>query len=151
MYYVLSPEVPGELGPATEVELATYPPRVTRLAISMQDWLGDDLMTTFPCLYATRPLADALEDAGLSGFVSAEMQVTKGSEWLQWDPERCLPDLVWLQIVGVGRQDDFGTATLPTNGGQACEFVVSDRAMVVLQRFRLAHCEIQPFRPDSGR
>ena len=50
MYFVLKPEVAGELGEASIVDTSHWPPIVENLEYHFQGWLGDVLLASFPCL-----------------------------------------------------------------------------------------------------
>lgn len=47
-YYRLEPEVAGELGSGTVMDVSRHPPLVSHLQFKFQGWLGDDLLETFP-------------------------------------------------------------------------------------------------------
>ena len=51
-YYVLNPEVLGGMGRDTVMESPTvgsYLPHVKVLHVEISGWMGDDLLTNFPC------------------------------------------------------------------------------------------------------
>ena len=68
MRFVIEPEVAGGFGRATVLDTRTHPPQVSRLEYEFDGWLGDDLLTTFPCYIVSRRLQDALEMTDLTGF-----------------------------------------------------------------------------------
>ena len=49
MFYVLEPEVAGDLGAGSILDYSTQPPTVLKLQYEFNVWLGDDLLTTPPC------------------------------------------------------------------------------------------------------
>ena len=66
-YFLLSPEVAGGLGPNTMMNRMVHPPEVSRLHYEMEGWLGDELLESFPCFIVTQRVADAIQDAHLTG------------------------------------------------------------------------------------
>lgn len=64
VFYQLDPEVAGGLGTNTEMSTDTRSPVVSRLHYEFEGWLGDALLTTFPCFIATRAACQALELLG---------------------------------------------------------------------------------------
>lgn len=134
--YQLAPEVAGGLGPATVFDQSAVPWRITRLEYRFDDWLGDDLVTSTPAVLATVRVRDAIRDAGLTGVQFAPVTVTR-SELFDDLGGGDLPEWVWLLPVGRTDVDDFWSA-------DRRDLVVSERALVLLQRFNLVHCDVTP-------
>lgn len=130
--YLLEPEVAAGLGPRSEMERSDGRLVVTRLNYEFEDWLGDDLLGTFPCYMVTERLRDGLAASELTGFRFADVEVTVSGEFREWHPEP-LPRFAWLQVVGVAGQDDMWT----TDEGR---LYVNDRALAQLRTFSLDNC-----------
>jgi hypothetical protein len=139
-YYTLAPEVAGGIGDGTVVDSTVHPPRVERLHYEFEDWLGDDLVESFPCFLVSKPLAARLTAAGLGTFEVKNVAVTMtpGAEELLGDAS--LPDFYWLEVAGTAGLDDVGT----TATGQR---VVSDQALALLREFNVNNCDVEPFHP----
>jgi hypothetical protein len=90
------------------------------------DWLGDCIITSFPCFLILRSTARRIEELNFSGFRVAEAIVSEADEYRDINPDGVLPDLVWLQVDGTPGEDDFGLA------GRA-SLVVSERVLAVLE------------------
>lgn len=129
----ISAEVAGGLGPQTVMDRSVHPPRVEVLHYVFEDWLGDDIVETFPCYLVTRRLADALIDAGLVGLVFDRAKVSRSEECMAMNPDLILPEFVWLRLV----EDE--SCDLSSRGGK---LVVSRRALDVLKRFVLRQAEV---------
>lgn len=140
-YYVLDPEVPGELGERTELEVAPDGSRVLRLHYEFRAGCqGDDLATSHPVFIISERVGLILQREGLSGFRLAEMEQSVDDEVRKLRPGFELPTFRWLQLTGTPGQDDFGV-----NNGY---LIVSERALSVLQRYaQLSLCEIEPWTP----
>lgn len=136
-FFRIEPEVAGGMGPNTELDRSTHPPLVTKLHYVFEGWLGDALLETFPCFLVTADLGRRLEEAGLSGFELADVEIGRSPEFEEMSPGRVLPEFRWLRLRGVAGQDDFAA----NPGGR---LVVSRRALDVLQASALKHADIEP-------
>jgi hypothetical protein len=138
--YLLDPEVSGGLGQRTDLDPRTNAyPVVKHLHFEFAGWLGDDLVTTHPVYLVTTPLASALRNSGLSGFVlTADLDVTSDEQLRDLQPGWRPPSVEWLMVSGVPGIDDFG---LTENAG----LVVSSAALAVLRRHRMDHCGVRVF------
>ena len=135
-FYSLEPEVAGELGADTIMDTQQHPPRVRRLHYSFTGWLGDDILESFPCYIVTERLANAIRQAELTGLALAGAKFTQSLQFDELYPRKKLPHFLWLQVVGVSGEDDFGM-------GEDHRVVVSGRALTVLRAFSLANCDIE--------
>ena len=68
MYYVLEAEVCGSFGEDTIRDTSVFPPKITKLDIVFEGWLGDDLIETFPAYMVTERLKKTLGKSELTGF-----------------------------------------------------------------------------------
>ncbi|WP_112137009.1 hypothetical protein [Glycomyces dulcitolivorans] len=137
-YYLLEPEVAGELGEDTVMDTSVHPPVVTRLQYVIQDWLGDEILESTPCFVVTEHLAGLIGAAGLSGYRFADAEVVLGEDAEELaDGPIDLPKWQWLQLTGTAGSDDFGASS---NGS----LVVSERALDVLRQGALNNCDIEP-------
>jgi hypothetical protein len=105
--YILEPEVPGGLGPRTQMDRAVHPPRVQALHFVFDGWLGDQLVESFPCYLVTPALAGSLAAAGVTGFELAEAEVETSDQFKEMYPERSIPPFKWLRVVGIAGDSDI--------------------------------------------
>ena len=133
--WVLSPEVAGELGDATELDSSVHPPKVYRFHHRFEGWLGDELLEAFPCFLVSSDLGKAIEEEGLVGFGLGEVEVSVSPEFQALHPGRDLPEFRWLQITGENRNADFRLTP-------DFRLEVSSRALSVLRKFKIAHAAI---------
>jgi len=135
--YVLEPEVAGGWGPDTVADTATHPPVVRHLHYEFAGWMGDDIVESFPVFIVSEQLAQAIDGETLSGVQFDDVKVTKDPQFEAFFPEvaRALPRWRWLRPVGSPHVSDFWQQP----GGK---LVVSERAMKLLRRFKLDHCDI---------
>ncbi|WP_018351939.1 hypothetical protein [Longispora albida] len=127
--------MPGELGPGTVMDSTVHPPVVSALHYEIIDWLGDDLIESFPCYLASPRLARAIEESGLTGCHFASAQVAMSPQAQEPFSKAEVPRFRWLVIAGQIGQDDFAV----TGQGQ---ITVSAPALRLLRTFTLDYCGI---------
>lgn len=124
-YYVVEPEVAGELGPGTSFDRSSSPVTVTRLEYRFTDWSGDALVESAPCFIVTDMLAERITREGLTGVAFDPVTVTLSPEGEELIDES-LPQWLWLKITGWPGASDIGL-------NDDLTLVVSERALSVLQ------------------
>lgn len=105
--YILEPEVPGGLGPRTQMDRSVHPPKVSALHFVFDGWLGDQLVESFPCYLATTELIQSLIHAGVSGFEVDDAEVETSEQFMEMYPNRTLPKFRWLRIIGEPSSSDI--------------------------------------------
>ena len=136
-YYTIEPEVAGELGEGTIMDASVHPPLVSAVHYVITDWLGDDIIESFPCYLVTPRLATALEPSGLTGFRLDAARVTLSEQAADLGTTQA-PEFRWLIITGRPADDDFGILA----NGQA---VVSEAALQALRSYTLDNCDIESY------
>jgi hypothetical protein len=140
-YFFLQPEVAGGLGEDTVLTRDTHPPIVTKLHYEIDVWLGDALLEGFPCFILIPELAEAIVRAELTGAGIAPVKVTPSGIFEDLNPGRKLPEFRWLKLAGMPGRDDMAA-------DEKGNLVVSERALRILKRFQLKHCEVAPWVPS---
>ncbi len=138
-FHLLEPEVAGGLGARTVMDTASHPPVVTHLHYEVEGWLGDDLLESTPCFLISPAAAEALRATGVGGFDVAPAEVTVADDVAHVVDPR-VTTFGWLKPNGQAGVDDIGVAP-------DASLVVSDRALEVLRRFHLDHCDISDYAP----
>jgi hypothetical protein len=138
-YYTLEPEVAGGWGKNIKANTSVHPPIVHALHYEFQDWLGDEIVESFPCFLVSERLSIALKDAKLNGFSLAEAEVSVSEEFKELKSASVLPKFRWLKIQGRAGEDDFGLS-------EDNLLVASKRALEVLRQFPLSNAEIAKWR-----
>lgn len=135
-YYLLEPEVPGELGPNTVMDTKPHPPIIEQLEIVINGWLGDDLFECFPVFYVTDIIVDILNDDNFSGYRIKNMKCIVTENYKAFHPSRKFPKVSWLEVSGKAGKDDLGLA-------DNC-LVVSERLLKILQKHSsISNCDIE--------
>lgn len=138
-YFLLSPEVAGGLGKNTVMNRTVHPPAISRLHYELDGWLGDELLESFPCFVVTRRLADAIENAGLSGVSFGDLEVTTSEQFKELYPDRDLPQFVWMKVMGKAGKQDFGL-------DDQNRLIASEKALDVLKTMRVDNCDTSEYR-----
>ncbi|WP_018680538.1 hypothetical protein [Actinokineospora enzanensis] len=137
-YYRLEPEVPGQLGPGSDVDRTVVPWVVRRVEFAFHDWLGDDLVTSDPVFLVTETMARRIAESGSTGFELRAAATTLAPEGVDMIEDfGSYPVFSWLDVTGRAGVDDFG---LDGEGA----LVVSDSALAVLETGRLDQCDKIP-------
>jgi len=136
-YFILEPEVAGELGPRTEMDTDVRPPRVRRLHYVISDWLGDDLLESFPCFLIGRSVGETAKAEGLTGFDLDPAEVTLSPEAEELLGNQ-VPEFCWLQVAAKAGSADFGLTP-------KAQLVVSQRALDILRGETLENCGINSY------
>lgn len=133
--YLLRPEVAGGLGEATVMDTSVHPPVVHRLDYEFDDWSGDDIVATFPCVIVTERLRTALEQSALTGFAFADAHVSTSLSFDEFSTGT-LPPFYWLQATGIPGTDNMWI-------GERGRLVVDDAAMALLRLFSMVNCIVE--------
>ena len=136
MPYQLEPQVAGELGDDTVMDVSVHPPLVSRVAYELDQPDNDDLIQSFPVYLVERSMADQLVRAGLTGFDLAAAVVRPGEEYEAEYQGKAHKDYVWLRVHGTNQHDCWIDHTL-----MLC---VSDAMMAVLKSGQLEGCDVVP-------
>jgi hypothetical protein len=134
-YFVIDPEIAGEMGPGTEMDDSVHPPIVSHLEYVVSGWSGDDIVQSYPCFMVTPQLGEAIRVARLSGGHCEEHGISVVSEDNSTASASDLPVLWLLKVNGKPHSDDFGLT-------EDTRLVVSQRALDVLHKFSIANCVI---------
>ena len=161
--YRLRPEVAGSTGEGTVItnyeavrsgEALVHD--VAELEYTFDDWLGDELLESFPCFVATEALLASLELAGLSGLRVRPVVISVSELWEQLHPEdptgASLPPFRWLAPTGTVLLEPRETTYRSWSDDDLClsqraELVVTDRALEVIRKHRIDRCDIELLDP----
>ena len=135
MKFEIEPEIAGGWGDGTEVDTSVHPPKVSKLVYEFENWLGDDILESFPCYIVTEVLAQKILKASLTGVEFDTVEISKSQQFIEVAPSTDLPEFKWLKIVGSGN-DDF---TIGNSGA----LVVSTRALNILEQSNIENCDVR--------
>jgi hypothetical protein len=142
-FYVVRPEVPGGLGDNTVMDHSGDRVGVSHLHIEFEGWLGDELITAHPAFAATTALADKFKRAGLTGFHTRDMEVTRSEDFEEDFPGREIPPFTELVIDGTVGLDDFAI-------NSDSDLVLSQKALDILNTTNPVDTEVVPL-DEHGR
>ena len=148
MFYRIRPEVPGVIGEDTVFDTRVRPPRVEgTLYYEIDNWSGDDLITSHPRFLVTEKMAAILTSSGLGRFEIRGVEIVYGEgayERLRLYGLSEFPAFRWLFVTGTAGQDDVG---LTPRG----RLVVSDAALQVFRQGNLDMCGVEEYDPETHK
>jgi hypothetical protein len=131
----LYPEVAGQLGEETVMDISVHPPIVSVLHHEFDGWLGDDLLEVFPCYICSEKLKNIIQGFDFSGYKLEHCKISKTGIFLDMYPHRELPNFYWLKIEGKENDDFF----VDEEG-----LIVSEDVLKFLKKANLNYCRILP-------
>ncbi len=139
MFKILKPEVAGELGEQTELDISCHPPKILKLHYDFTDWLGDDILETFPCFIVTVRLQKEILKLKLTGISFDKVTISTNEKFEELNPEGLvLPKFHWLKVFGTAGVDDFG---LSDNN----ELIISEAVWNMLHKFQISRASHKDF------
>jgi hypothetical protein len=144
-FYILAPEVGGGFGPNTDLDSTCHPPKVGRVHYLFDGWLGDCLVESFPCFVATESVIAELKEMEISGMNDSDVEISTSERFRELYPNVDIGRWRWLRAVGIPGEDDIAITA-------SARLVASERAVAILRRHGLAHCELEEYhREDDER
>jgi hypothetical protein len=134
-YYVLEPEVAGNIANHSVGDLRSRPPKLERVHYEFDGWLGDELVESVSTFVVTEAMGYRLSAANLTGFSLRPCETSRSELFQDLHAHRKLPAFSWLCIQGTPGLNDFGIS-------EDGRLVASSNAFAVLQQGHLKHCEI---------
>lgn len=135
-FYVVEPEVAGQIGERSVIDTSVHPPRVSVLEYKFYGWLGDSLLETFPCFIVTMDVAQNLQNSNLTGFQFDTVLVSASYEFEELHPDAVLPKFAWFKPEGEPKFDDVA---MLSDG----RLVLSGEALSLIGRKNLENATIQ--------
>ena len=143
-FFRLEPEVAGELGEGTIMDVSVHPPLVTAVHYELSDWLGDHLLESYPVYLISEQLAASLDRAGFRRYELRDARVTLSLEAQELLDPASLPTFRWFVVTGAPGHDDIGVTS-------NARLVVSERALEVMRAAApLNHCDVKPYTGDDA-
>lgn len=136
MYKLIEPEVAGGLGEQTQMDNSFFPPLIKNLHYEFEGWLGDDILESFPCYIVTERLRDGIELEKLTGVSFDKVLISKSETFLEFHPDKELPNFFWAKINGEPNRDDF---FITEKNGLA----ISERAYSLLKKYNIDQADIE--------
>ncbi|HEX8251144.1 MAG TPA: hypothetical protein VF599_23420 [Pyrinomonadaceae bacterium] len=161
--FLLRPEVAGGWGSETvvanraEIESgAATIAVVTKLEYVFDDWLGDDLLESFPCFIVTETLAEKLKNNSLSGLKFSDVLISVSELFEDINGVETfsgLPAFVRLEPQGKA-SFDVEYKILDWSGDDFClgdkaDLIVTEKALGILKEGSLDQCDIISLK-DAG-
>ena len=136
-YFVVEPEVPGELGPRTVLERSTHPPKVLSLHYIFLGWLGDHLVESFPVFLISKALEEEFQSRNVSGYRTSSAEIEVSPDLLESSPGLSIPSFLQMEIIGKKDSDDLFLA-------EDHRLVISERVKSIAEDLGTSHWDLTP-------
>ena len=144
-YYLLKPEVAGELGEGSElVYEGGSLKEVTFLEYNFMGWLGDELLTTHPCFIVTESLQNDIMLYDLTGVTFRDIAMTFSDEFYELYGDKKLPRFVQI-ICNTSYEDNADNLQYDFYYNKYKRMIVSEKALNVLKQHRMDMCNIESY------
>lgn len=134
-YKKILPEIVVGLGDKTEFDKNQ---NIIKLHLEIENWLGDDLLWSFPETIVTERLKKDLENNIFTGFLFEDFLVTKDIYFDDnYHLKIPLPKFYWMKINGIEEKNDFYM--------KANELFISEKSLTYINdNYSLNNAEIEP-------
>ena len=145
-YYVLKPEIAGELGDRSElVYEAGKIKEVTFLEYRFIGWQGDELLSTHPCFIVTESLQKNIVSNNLTGVEFSDIEVSFSDEFSDMYGDIKIPKFVQI-ICNASYEKNIFNLQSDFYFNKYKEMIVSEKAMGVLKQHKLDMCVVELIR-----
>jgi hypothetical protein len=130
----IEPEVIVGIGENTILDTNYNPPKVDHLDLEIEDWLGNDLMESYPCFIITESLKEGLAKSSFTGYTSIEEIEVIKAEYFEdnYQLDKEVPKFYWLKVDGVPFKDDFSISN--DNSLKLYKLLISDAVLDFLRK-----------------
>lgn len=144
-YYLLNPEIAGELGDGCElVYEGGKIKEVIFLEYNFMGWQGDELLSTHPCFIVTESLQNDIISNGLTGVKFRDIAMTFSDEFYDICGNIKVPRFVQIicndlyENSAENLHNDFYV-------NKYKEIIVSEKALSVLKQHKINMCAIEKY------
>ena len=144
-YYLLNPEVAGEIGDRSELVYEDGKIKeVTFLEYNFTGWQGDELLSTHPCFIVTESLQNDIILNSLTGIKFKDIAMTFSDEFYDICGNVKIPKFVQI-ICNTSHEDNVNNLQYDFYHNKYKEIVVSERALNVLKQHKIDMCVIENY------
>lgn len=143
-YYLLKPEIAGELGDSSEIVYEEGRIKeVIFLEFVFRGWLGDELLKARPCYIVTKDIMDSFIDNGITGAKFEDIMLSFSEDFFDMyeDTSKVPP---FVRLMPVNKVDGIDSNMVEDIYLDKCNrLVVSEKAMKILEEHRIDNCDIE--------
>lgn len=144
----LEPEVAGEIGENSKIKYeGGMLSEVEFLHYEFAGWLGDELLTSYPCFIVSENIVDDILKSNLKGYRFEDIEISTSDEFKEMYPNRTIPN--FKRLIPLGKVIVSDEKIVQFSDDDFClednvELVVSYKALEILKRHKMEYCEITP-------
>lgn len=144
-YYLLNPEIAGELGDGSELVYESGKIKeVVFLEYNFMGWQGDELLSTHPCFIVTESLQNDIISNGLTGVKFRDIAMTFSDEFYDICGNIKVPRFVQI-ICNDLYEDNSENLHNDFYVNKYKEIIVSEKALSVLKQHKINVCAIEKY------
>lgn len=144
-YYLLKPEVAGELGDGSRVVYEGGKIKeVIFLEYNFMGWQGDELLSTHPCFIVTENLQNDIILNNLTGVKFNDIAMTFSDEFYEICGDVKIPQFVQI-ICNASYEDNANDLQYDFYYNKYKEIIVSEKALTVLKQHKIDMCIIENY------
>lgn len=124
------------MGEHTVIDNSIYPPKIQKLHINVEDWMGDNIMEKFPVYIITERLKKGLQTTDFKGFKINNLELTTDEYFFEhYQLKKEIPKFYWLLVIGKKNKDDLYIDDQNILN-------ISEKLFLFLKRYNLNYCSI---------
>ena len=131
-YIKIEPEVIVGLGDRSDIDFSSKFAKINHLHISLEDWLGDDLVECYPAFFVTNDLKIGMEKEHFTGFEIKSFELTFDEGYEDNSTIDIKPNFWWLEVTYQKGDDIYIDENKVLN--------VTESLYQFLQKYNLKQC-----------
>ena len=143
-YYLIKPEVAGELGDNSEIIYENGRIKeVTFLEFVFLGWLGDEILKARPCYIITKKMMDDFILNEIKGMEYQKIQVSLSEEFLEIHKGNSVIS-EFVRIIPCNRIENFDNSMQEDIYIDKCNcLIVSERLLEIIKKYKISNCDIE--------
>lgn len=143
-YYLLKPEVAGELGDSSEIIYEGGRIKVVVfLEFVFKEWLGDEILKARPCYIVTNGIKDSFLKNGITGVKYEDIKMSFSEEFIDMHKDTSnVP--AFVRIIPFNRIEEIDSnMEEDIYLDKYNRLVVSEKTIKILKQHKIDNCDIE--------
>lgn len=143
-YYLLKPEIAGELGDSSEIIYEDGRIKEVKfLEFVFRGWLGDEILKARPCYIVTEDIMDSFLKNGITGVRYENIKISFSEEFIDiYENTSEVP--AFVRIIPLNRVDELEpTMVEDVYLDKYNRLIVSEKTLKILRDHKLDNCDIE--------
>ena len=143
-YYLLKPEIAGDLGDSSEIIYEDGRIKEVKfLEFVFRGWLGDEILKARPCYIVTEDIMDSFLKNGITGVRYENIKISFSEEFIDiYENTSEVP--AFVRIIPLNRLDELEpTMVEDVYLDKYNRLIVSEKTLKILRDHKLDNCDIE--------